>query len=66
MTIYLNGNENQINDPSLDTLLRNKGLLEKHGIALALNNQVIPRANWSAVMLKNNDKVLIITATQGG
>ncbi len=66
MTIYLNGNENQINDPSLDTFLRNKGLLEKHGIALALNNQVIPRTSWSEVVLKNNDKVLIITATQGG
>ena len=66
MKIYLNGKENQINHSSLEALLVERGLLKKNGIALAVNNQVIPRANWTKVMLENNDKILIITATQGG
>jgi sulfur carrier protein len=66
MTIYLNGIENQVNDSSVEKLLKDRGLLEKDGIALALNNKVIPRANWNTIVLKNNDKILIITATQGG
>ncbi|HAE30935.1 MAG TPA: thiamine biosynthesis protein ThiS [Flavobacteriales bacterium] len=66
MKIYLNGKENQINHSSLEALLVERGLLKKNGIALAVNNQVIPRANWTKVVLENNDKILIITATQGG
>ena len=66
MKIYLNGKENQINHSSLEALLVDRGLLKKNGIALAVNNQVIPRANWTKVVLENNDKILIITATQGG
>lgn len=66
MKIYLNGKENQINHSSLEALLDETGLLKRNGIALAVNNQVIPRANWTKVVLENNDKILIITATQGG
>ncbi|AIM36367.1 sulfur carrier protein ThiS [Sphingobacterium sp. SG20118] len=36
------------------------------GIAVALNNQVIPKKAWSTTQLKNQDTILIITATQGG
>lgn len=36
------------------------------GIAVALNNQVIPRINWSSTPLTENDSILIITATSGG
>jgi sulfur carrier protein len=36
------------------------------GIAIAVNSGVISRANWDKHLLKNNDDVLIIKATQGG
>lgn len=36
------------------------------GIAVALNNAVVPRAKWDKQDLKNGDKILIIKATQGG
>lgn len=36
------------------------------GIALALNNKVIPRSAWDKEALKDGDKILLITATQGG
>lgn len=46
----------------LDELMPEK----QKGIAIALNNSVIPKANWHAQFLKQNDEVLIIKATQGG
>ena len=36
------------------------------GIAVAVNNSVIPRTEWAEHRLKQNDNVLIIKATQGG
>jgi sulfur carrier protein len=36
------------------------------GIAVAVNNQVIPKADWGNTILQDKDSVLIITATQGG
>ncbi len=37
-----------------------------NGYALAVNNNVIPKSEWSETILKENDKVLVIQATQGG
>ncbi|MDQ0067074.1 sulfur carrier protein ThiS [Chryseobacterium lathyri] len=39
---------------------------KKKGIAVALNNRIIPLSAWAETILKNKDSVLIITATQGG
>lgn len=38
----------------------------QNGIAVALNEQVIQKTDWNKTMLKNQDKILIIKATQGG
>ena len=39
---------------------------KKKGIAVALNNHIIPLSAWAETLLKDKDSVLIITATQGG
>lgn len=39
---------------------------KQKGIAVAVNNSVIPKINWQNQFLKQNDEVLIIKATQGG
>jgi len=36
------------------------------GIAVALNETIVSKTLWSETHLKPNDKILIITATQGG
>jgi sulfur carrier protein len=36
------------------------------GIAIAINNQVIPKTHWEQQTLQAADKVTIIRATQGG
>lgn len=37
-----------------------------NGVAVAINNKVIPKTNWSSTELKDQDKILVITAAQGG
>ncbi|PIF44086.1 sulfur carrier protein [Chryseobacterium sp. 52] len=39
---------------------------KRKGIAVALNNRIIPMSAWAETFLKDKDSVLIITATQGG
>jgi len=36
------------------------------GIAIAVNEQVIPRNEWEGYVLQMQDRVFVIRATQGG
>lgn len=46
----------------LDLEIPNK----QNGIALAINNVVVPKSNWNSHHIKEKDEILIISATQGG
>ncbi len=46
----------------LDTELPNT----QTGIAVAINQTVIPKSNWNQFFVTENDEILIISATQGG
>ncbi|MFD2556150.1 sulfur carrier protein ThiS [Sphingobacterium tabacisoli] len=70
MQIKVNNQFHQLRDDlphsladTLSTLIPD---LKSNGIAVALNNQVVPRKDWQATPISNHDKILIITATQGG
>ncbi|WP_326981311.1 sulfur carrier protein ThiS [Chryseobacterium sp. MYb264] len=39
---------------------------KKKGIAVALNNRIVPQSFWAETILNDKDSILIITATQGG
>jgi len=51
---------------SIDELLAQLGLESGNGLALAINQQVIPKKDWPAHRFQEHDAVLIIKATQGG
>lgn len=51
---------------SLEALLLSEITHSTKGIAVAINNQVIPKDQWSHTALQHSDQILIITATQGG
>jgi len=51
---------------SLHQLLEDQQLVEKKGIAVAVNNKVVPRMQWAEFKLNQNDKITVIRATQGG
>jgi sulfur carrier protein len=36
------------------------------GIAIAINNKVVPRLKWQGQLVQPTDNILIIKATQGG
>ena len=37
-----------------------------NGIAVAINEAVVPRSRWEATMVNDGDRVEILTAAQGG
>lgn len=39
---------------------------KQNGIAIAVNNTVIPKTDWNSHNLNETDDILIISATQGG
>lgn len=47
-------------------LVRELGLADRKGVAVAINGAVVPRAAWPAHALAAEDRVLVIRATQGG
>lgn len=61
-----------INNKSTDTQAENlsqlaaKLELPQKGVAVAINNRMIPRTDWKATALAENDKVVIIKAACGG
>ncbi|WP_372754149.1 sulfur carrier protein ThiS [Mariniflexile sp.] len=66
ITIHLN--EQSLN---IDKSINISQLLEQEnipniGIAVAINQQIISKSNWSAQKLQDGDTILIIQATQGG
>ncbi|WP_426090832.1 sulfur carrier protein ThiS [Flavobacterium sp. DSR3-2] len=40
--------------------------IKQNGIAVAINNTVIPKSNWKSHIIQETDDILIISATQGG
>lgn len=36
------------------------------GVAAAVNDRVVPRSTWSSVVLRDDDRVEIVSAVQGG
>ena len=67
MTIYLNDKAIEtLKDTNLLTFLKENGLADKGGIAIAINNTVISKPDWKTKTLNNNDQLTLITATAGG
>ena len=63
--VYLNGKEKELKS-TLQLVLEADGLSNKKGVAVAVNNQVVPKSSWESFSLKENDKILVIQASQGG
>ncbi|MBO9152950.1 sulfur carrier protein ThiS [Chitinophaga sp. GCM10012297] len=53
-------------ETTLAALLQFIQLTTRKGIAVAVNQKVVPRLRWSDVTLRPADQVTIIQATQGG
>ncbi|MCZ4510929.1 sulfur carrier protein ThiS [Streptomyces sp. ActVer] len=66
MSIFVNGERRQLApDTALDTLVAALTTAPS-GVAAALNETVVPRAQWSKTLLSEGDRVEVLTAVQGG
>ena len=66
MKVFVNDKEQEVNgENSLEHLIT-KTIQDTNGIAIAVNSVVVPKKDWNMYRLNNNDKILIIKATQGG
>ncbi|MBX2906895.1 MAG: sulfur carrier protein ThiS [Taibaiella sp.] len=53
-------------EATVESMLLAAGVSATNGIAVAVNSDVVPRDQWQEYKLNNNDKIMIIKATQGG
>ncbi len=66
--VTVNGQrENIARDTILAEMLRRLGVLENApGVAVAVNDTVVPRSGWTTRRMQEGDVVEIIRAVQGG
>ncbi|MFJ4520269.1 sulfur carrier protein ThiS [Streptomyces sp. NPDC088810] len=64
--ISVNGERREIAPgTALDALVRTLTAAPR-GVAAAVNETVVPRAQWAATALADGDRVEVLTAVQGG
>lgn len=67
MEIIVNSKPHRIDQSiNIQELLDRLDLPSQQGIAVAINQCIIPKSDWQEVTLNDQDQVMIITATQGG
>ena len=67
MNVFINNKPYPFNPSEfLSDVLKSNNFIQLKGIAVAVNNVVIQKSNWGNYQLNENDKITIITATQGG
>ncbi|VAW53466.1 Sulfur carrier protein ThiS [hydrothermal vent metagenome] len=66
ITIILNGSDMQLNSSSNITQLLQKLDLSNKRLAVEINQQIIPRSDFSSFTLSEQDKVEIVQAIGGG
>ncbi len=65
--VTINQQTFQLSDESgLDEVLALLRIGQADGIAIAVNEAVIPRGEWGRYVLRERDRVFVIRATQGG
>lgn len=66
MKIYINREPAEVGENlNLSELLESRGI-PRAGVAVAVNNRVVPRAEWPSTVLSDGDSVTVISAVCGG
>lgn len=67
MDITVNNEPLQISDTcSITQLLQDHIQQKPEGIAVAVNQSVIPKSEWENTFIASGDTIILIKATQGG
>lgn len=65
MKVLVNNKETELNGSTVADLVRELALPEK-GVAIALQNRIVPRTQWKQQPLQEGDSLVIIKAACGG
>ncbi len=66
MRIFINEQLHELKDKSSLAEAIDHLDIPRQGLAVAVNSAVIPQDGWAARILEEDDKVMLIRATQGG
>ncbi len=67
MLVTINNKRVEIKAPSsISDILVHQNYQQLQGIAVAINDMVIPKSQWDDTQIQEEDHILIITATAGG
>ena len=67
MVYYVNNAPQEVAAPcTVAEALAHLDLTSPRGVAVAVNDTVVPRTEWDAHPLQPNDRLTLIRATQGG
>lgn len=68
MELIMNGEKRSFSNEQLTIreLLQELDVSMQRGVAVALNNSVVPQSQWDKHTLKSGDHIEVIRATQGG
>ncbi|GAA2732577.1 sulfur carrier protein ThiS [Actinocorallia aurantiaca] len=66
MRVTINGQAQDLPDGSTVAAVVARVTDAGRGVAVALNEEVVPRADWAATPVEDADRVEILTAVQGG
>ena len=66
ITVNVNQEEHKILEDNSLLIVVTDLKIATNGIAIAVNESIIKKEDWSKHVLQNNDNILIIKATQGG
>jgi len=66
MTIVINGESHELPDGSTAADAAALVAGASAGVAVAVNDDVVPRSRWARTALAGGDRVEILTAVQGG
>jgi sulfur carrier protein len=66
LTVTVNGRAREVNPGTTLAAVVSSVTPAAQGVAVAVNDSVVPRADWGSTVLANADHVEILTAVQGG
>ena len=69
MNLVINGEDRTVDggrSATVEGLLAILDIEARRGVAVAVNDEVVPRSRWKDTSLADGDRVEIIRATQGG
>ena len=66
LTLVVNGTRRDVDPGTTVDALVGSVAASPAGVAVAVNDTVVPRAGWSTTALRDGDRVEVLTAVPGG